>query len=136
VLTVGTWGVLLPLALLFPRRLVTLAGKHLEYVALLATVYVSLAVANNTDRLLVYALPAMLPAALVSLDWFVAETGAPWPAMAAIVVTLQAYVLFETRLFEMGMSVYQPTNLSVVLAMALLWLAGQAWLLVERRRST
>lgn len=134
VLTVGTWGVLLPLSVLFPRRIAALAARHLEHVALFAAVYTSLVLANNTDRLLAYALPAMLPAALVSLDWFVAATGVPWLGIAALVVALQAYVLAETRLYEMGVSIYQPTNRGVVVAMAAFWLAGQAALFAARRR--
>jgi hypothetical protein len=125
VLTVGTWGVLLPLAALRPRRLWALARAHPEYAVLVASVYATLAVANNTERLLVYALPAVLPAALLGLEGLAEESGLPWGALAGAAVAAQAYVFVETRFVEMGMSVYQPTNVGVVLAMAGFWLAAR-----------
>jgi hypothetical protein len=134
VLTVGTWGVLLPLALLSPRRLADWIRERPETLALVAAVYASLLLANNTDRLLAYAVPAVLPLAILGLDGLVTATGAPWILVAAAVVGLQVFVLVETRLFEMGVSIYQPTNLPVVAAMLCFWLAAEAARLFARRR--
>jgi hypothetical protein len=125
VLTVGTWGVLLPLVLLYPRRLCTLGRQHPEYVVLVLSVYATLAVANNTERLLAYALPAVLPAGLLSLEWLVEESGALWIALAAASTAAQAFFFFETRLYEEGMSVYQPSNRAVVAVMIAFWLGAR-----------
>jgi hypothetical protein len=125
VLTVGTWGVLLPLAGLYPKRLWAMARAHPEYPVLVASAYATLVVANNTERLLVYALPAVLPAALLSLDQLSEDSGLPWVTCAGFAVAAQVYVYIETRFLELGMSVYQPTNLRVVLVLAGLWLTGR-----------
>jgi hypothetical protein len=133
--TVGTWGVLLPLVLLFPRRAVALAFKHPEEPVLVLASYASLALANNTERLLVYALPAMLPAALWSLKTFSAEAHIPWGMAALVAVVLQVLFWRETQLFGGGMSVYQPSNPVVVLAMASSFGVALALLALRRRPS-
>jgi hypothetical protein len=130
-LTMGTWGVLIPLLFLLRRNAARRAWSRTEDVALLATAYASLAVANNTERLLAYALPAVLPAALTALDALAEDTRLRWEMVAVAVVGLQALFWMETRLFGDGMSVYQPTSLLVVGAMVAFWLGA----LVLRRRA-
>jgi hypothetical protein len=121
VLTVGTWGVLFPLFLLFPGRIWTLSRRHFDQLAPALAVYASLAISNNTERPLAYAVPALLPAALHNLRAFLEETRLPATFILALAVALQAFFWWQTRLFEMGMSIYQPANLSVAAAMFGFW---------------
>jgi hypothetical protein len=122
VLTLGTWGVLFPLFLLYPARIWGLARRHFDQLAPALAVYASLAISNNTERPLAYAVPALLPAALYNLRSFLAETRLPALAVVAVAVALQAFFWWQTRLFEMGMSIYQPANLAVAAAMLGFWI--------------
>jgi hypothetical protein len=124
-LTVGSWGVLLPLLLLLRRRDVREVLRA-EDLALLATVYASLAVANNTERLLAYALPALLPAALTALDALAEDGRLRREIVAVAAVAAQAVFWNQTRLFGDGMSLYQPTNLVVIGTMAVFGLGALA----------
>jgi hypothetical protein len=124
-LTVGTWGALLPLALLRPRRALSALPCHLEHVALVAVAYFSLAVANNTERLLAYALPSMLAAALAQARTFLDETRLPPAALFLPALALQIVLWLETRLFAGGISLYQPTSLAVVGGAVSFWMAAQ-----------
>ena len=121
VLTVGTWGVLFPLFLLYPRRIPELARRHFDQLAPALAVYASLMISNNTERPLAYAVPALLPAALHNLRVFLAETGLPRTVVIGAAVALQALFWSQTRLFEMGMSIYQPANVGVFALMAAFW---------------
>jgi hypothetical protein len=121
VLTVGTWGVLFPLLLLYPGRAWDLSRRHFDQLAPALLVYASLAVSNNTERPLAYAVPALLPAALHNLRTFLAETGLPAKGVLLAAVALQAFFWSRTRLFELGISIYQPANLSVAGAMLVFW---------------
>jgi hypothetical protein len=123
VLTVGTWGVLFPLFFLFPGRLFALARRHFDQLLPALIVYASLLVSNNAERPLAYAVPALLPAALHNLRAFLAETGLPAPGVIATAVALQAFFWWQTRLFELGMSIYQPANLGVAAALLAFWAA-------------
>ena len=126
VLTVGTFGVMFPLLLMFPGRVIALLRKHFDQAGLLACVYATLVISNNTERPLVYALPVVVPAALHQLRALAEEARLPLLPLCALTVALQGFLWTETRFAEIGMSIYQPTNLAVVAAMALFWLAGQA----------
>ena len=121
VLTVGTWGVLFPLFFLYPRRIPELARRHFDQLAPALAVYASLMISNNTERPLAYAVPALLPAALHNLRVFLAETGLPRSVVIGSAVALQAFFWSQTRLFEMGMSIYQPANVRVFALMAAFW---------------
>ncbi|HVR69834.1 MAG TPA: hypothetical protein VMT87_03230 [Vicinamibacteria bacterium] len=121
VLTVGTWGVLFPLLFLYPGRIWELSRRHFDQMAPALLVYASLAVSNNTERPLAYAVPALLPAALHNLRTFLGETGLPPFAVLLPAVALQAFFWWQTRLFELGMSIYQPANLAVAAAMLAFW---------------
>jgi hypothetical protein len=126
VLTIGSFGVLVPLVLLFPFRLPALACRHFDRALYVASVYATLAISNNNERPLSYALPALVPAALWCLRAFVRETGLPETPVLAVVVALQALFWAGQRWAEMGMSIYQPVNWTTVAAMALFWIAAEA----------
>ncbi len=127
-LTVGSLGVLFPLLLLFPGRLLTIARRHFDQVAVVAFFYALLLVANNTERELAYTLPVVVPAALRNLGDFAAAARVPTAPLLALAVALQALFFSQQRFTEIGMSMYQPTNLIVVSAMALFWLGAQGTL--------
>ena len=125
-LTVGSLGVFFPLLLLFPGRLLQAARRHYDQLAVVAFFYALLLLANNTERELAYTLPAVLPAALRNLGDFMAEARLPTVPLLAVAVGLQGLFFSQQRFAEIGMSMYQPTNLLVVAAMALFWLGAQA----------
>jgi hypothetical protein len=124
--TVGAYGVLVPLLLLFPRRIPGLLRRHPEQAFLVAFFYALCLLANNTERELGYTLPAVLPAALVGLRSLVDEARLPRLPTLGVVVALQAFFFSQQRFLEMGSSMSQPTNAGVVIAMTLFWLVAQA----------
>jgi len=126
VLTIGSFGVLVPLVLLFPCRLPALVRRRFDRALYVASVYATLVISNNNERPLAYALPALVPAALWCLRAFVRETGLPQTPVLAVVVGLQALFWAGQRWAEMGMSIYQPVNWTTVAAMAISWVAAQA----------
>ena len=134
VVTVGAFGVLVPLLLLFPTRVPALVRRHFDRALYVASVYATLVISNNNERPLAYALPALVPAALWCLRAFVKETGVPAVPVLAAVVALQALFWGGQRWAEMGMSIYQPVNWTTVVAMAGCWLAAQAALARRRAR--
>ncbi len=75
--TIGSFGVLFPL-LLLPRAR-TAPGRRwpVENLALVGCTYASLLIAGSTDRLLAYAAPAVVPAALRGVQ-SIAEAGRAW----------------------------------------------------------
>ena len=126
VVTLGAFGVLVPLVLLFPARLPGLARRHFDRALYVLSVYATLVISNNNERPLSYALPALVPAALFGLRTFLAETRLPVVPVLGLVVALQALFWWGQRWAEMGMSIYQPVNWVTVAAMAAFWLAAQA----------
>ena len=135
-LTVGSFGVLFPLALLFPRRVPGLVRRHFDRAFFVLSVYLSLSISNNTERPLAYALPVVVPAALLGLRSFLAETRLPQPPVLAVVVALQVLFWWGQRWAESGMSIYQPVNWTTVAAMASAWVGAQLLLLRARRQSS
>ena len=125
VITLGAFGVLVPLVLLFPARLPRLARRHFDRALYVVSVYATLVISNNNERPLSYALPALVPAALYGLRTFLAETRLPVVPVLGLVVALQALFWSGQRWAEMGMSIYQPVNWVTVVAMAAFWLAAQ-----------
>ncbi len=118
--TLGTFGVLAPILLARADRW---RSARWEDVGVVLTVYASLAVANNTDRLLVYALPVVIPAALRAM--------APGRAFTGVVLAGQAFVYWRTPFHGVaGLSIYQPVQWSVVLVLAAVLLVAVA---VSRR---
>ena len=84
VVTLGAFGVLVPLVLLFPTRLPGLARRHFDRALYVLSVYATLVISNNNERPLAYALPALVPAALWCLRAFLDETRLPArPVLAA-----------------------------------------------------
>jgi hypothetical protein len=125
--TLGSFGVLLPLSLLAPRRLIDDLKRNWDAAAYLALTYASLLLGNNTDRLLAYAVPVLLPFALRGLRTLAHQGATPlWVVPAA--VGLQA-LFYQQTLFHghQGISIYQPTNWTVILAMLGFWLVAQWW---------
>jgi hypothetical protein len=124
--TLGAYGVLVPLLLLFPRRIPGLVRQHPDQVFLVVFFYALCLLANNTERELGYTLPAVLPAALVGLRSLIDEARLPRLPTLGVVVALQAFFFSQQRFLDMGSSMSQPTNLGVVIALSLFWLAAQA----------
>ena len=134
VVTLGAFGVLVPLVLLFPARLPALARRHFDRALYVSSVYATLVISNNNERPLAYALPALVPAALWCLRVFLEETGLKALPVLAAVVALQAVFWAGQRWAEIGMSIYQPVNWTTVGALAAAWLAAQAVLARPRLR--
>lgn len=88
-------------------------------------------VANNTERELGYAMPAVLPAALYFLRLFVQEARLPVVPVLTGTVLMQVLFFLEQRYMEIGMSMYQPTSLRLAAAMVVFWVAARVTL---RRR--
>jgi hypothetical protein len=135
VLTVGSLGVLVPLVLLFPARLPGLVRRHFDRALFVLSVYATLAISNNNERPLAYALPALVPAALWCLERFLAETELPAAPVLAAVVALQVLFWLGQRFAESGMSIYQPVNWTTLLAMAAAWAAARLALRARRPSS-
>jgi hypothetical protein len=132
VVSIGAFGVLVPMVLLLPRRLPELARRHFDRALFVVSVYATLVISNNNERPLGYALPALVPAGLYCLRAFLETTRlAPLPVLAAV-VGLQVLFWTGQRFAEIGMSIYQPVNWTTVVAMAGAWLAAQA---VSARRT-
>jgi hypothetical protein len=132
-LTVGSFGVVFPLVLLFPARLWAMARTHYDHLVIVVFFYGLLLVANNTERELAYALPVLVPAALKTLADFLAETRLPAVPFLAAAVGLQVLFFSQQRFAEAGMSMYQPTNLLVAASMGLFWVALQVTLHLRRK---
>jgi hypothetical protein len=132
VVTVGAFGVLVPLLLLFPARVPALVRRHFDRALYVASVYGTLVISNNNERPLAYALPALVPAALWCLRALVDEARLPATPVLAAVVGLQALFWAGQRWAEIGMSIYQPVNWTTVAAMTGFWLAAQAALARQR----
>ena len=126
VVTLGAFGVLVPLLLLFPARVPAFARRHFDRALYVASVYATLVISNNNERPLAYALPALAPAALYGLRAFVEEARLPGGPVLALVVALQILFWSGQRWAEMGTSIYQPVNWVTVGAMTAFWLAAQA----------
>jgi hypothetical protein len=133
VVTIGAFGVLCPLLLLFPARIPGLVRRHFDRALFVLSVYATLTISNNSERPLSYALPALVPAGLWCLRTFLDETRLPTTPVLAVVVTLQLVFWLGQRWAEMGMSLYQPVNWTTTGAMVAFWLAAQAALVRARR---
>jgi hypothetical protein len=135
VVTVGAFGVLVPLLLLFPARIPGLVRRHFDRALYVLCVYATLVISNNNERPLAYTLPALVPAALFCLRAFLDETRLAARPVLATVVALQVLFWTGQRWAEMGMSLYQPVNWTTVVAMAGVWLVAQVALSRARARS-
>ncbi|MGE4605531.1 MAG: hypothetical protein AAEJ52_02190 [Myxococcota bacterium] len=125
--TIGSFGVLFPLLLLYPRRMLAYWIRNPEEIAVIGAVYASLLLANNTDRLLAYALPVMLPAALLNLRRLVASVRLPFAAIAAAALLAQVVLYRETIFFDWrAVSVSQPFNGLAAFVIFAFWMAAVA----------
>jgi hypothetical protein len=125
--TLGSFGVLVPLLALRAPRAWGAARARPEDAAVVLMAYASLAFANNTDRLLVYALPVLLPPALRSLAALGAVAGRTPVAASALLGQAWFYVV-TPGWGSAGLSVYQPVRWSVVVMCAALLGGGVALL--------
>ena len=128
VVTIGAFGVLVPLVLLFPSRLPRLVRSHFDRALFVLSVYATLVISNNNERPLAYALPALVPAALFCLRAFLDETRLPLLPVCGAVVALQLLFWTGQRFAEIGMSIYQPVNWTTIAAMAVAWAGSQVLL--------
>ena len=133
--TLGSFGVLLPLLLMFPKHLFKFYQRHYEEFSVVLIVYASLAVGQNTDRLLVYALPVILPVALRHVRYFVFFSRFSFAWIAVAVVALQLLHFFVTKFYGVPqVSNKQPFNLTMTLSAIAFFLIGQAVLLLRARK--
>jgi hypothetical protein len=125
VVTIGAFGILVPLALLVPHRVPSLLRRHFDRALFVLSVYATLVISNNNERPLAYALPALVPAALGMLRLFLDRTRLPPAPVLGTVVGLQLLFWSRQRFAEAGMSIYQPVSWLTVAAMAVFWIAAQ-----------
>jgi hypothetical protein len=132
--TIGSFGVLIPLLLLYPKRMIDYWKRNPEEIAVIAAVYASLLLANNTDRLLAYAVPVILPAALVNLRHLVNTARLPFSVIAAAALIVQGVLYRETIFFNWrSVSVSQPFSAPAASAILAFWSACVvAWILASR----
>jgi hypothetical protein len=128
--------VLFPLLLLFPRRIPEMIRRRPEDAFMVAFFASLCAVANNTERELGYALPAVLPAGLFFLRSFVEETRLPLVPVLASAVLMQVLFFLEQRYMEPTSSMWQPTSLRLIAAMTAFWLLAQVALRIRTRGDT
>jgi hypothetical protein len=111
----GTFGVLFPLLAVRAARSPGVLRERYEEAAVVLVVYASLAFANNTDRLLVYALPVLVPAGLRAAAALASALARRVEAVLAMLIVLQALVYWRTPFHgTLGLSLYQPVQWSIV----------------------
>ena len=131
--TLGSFGVLVPLVLASPARAAAALRERPEDAVLLAGAYASLLLGTNTERLLAYALPSLLPIALRCFEAIQDAARLPFAVAGGAVLLAQAAFYAWTPFHGIeGLSLYQPVSFAVVGVMAAVWLA--AVLLVATRR--
>lgn len=135
VLTIGTWGVFVPLAMADFRSLSRRLLAHLDLVALTLATYATLIISNNTERPLAYAWPAIAAAGAAGLRGLstlpLTPYRNPFQRIAAISVGAQMVHFGLTRWNDLaGSSLYQPANFTVTGIMVTL---GLVWALVFAR---
>jgi hypothetical protein len=127
VLTIGTWGVFLPLATAEIRAVARRVRSNLDLVALTVATYATLIISNNTERPLGYAWPAIAAAGAAGLRALAATAVTPYrnPLQRAAALCLGAQMVHFglTRWNDLaGSSLYQPANFAVTGLMVALWL--------------
>ena len=138
VLTIGTWGVFVPLALADFRAFARRVGENLDLTFLTLATYGTLIISNNTERPLAYAWPAIAAAGAAGIRALLAKIpaplGNPFPRLTAVCVGAQLVHFGLTRWNDLaGSSLYQPANYAVTGMMLAL---GLAWTLVFARLKT
>ena len=135
VLTIGTWGVFVPLALADFKGLARRLRENLDLTFLVAATYGTLVISNNTERPLAYAWPAVAAAGAAGLRALIATNPTPFrdpfQRIAAICIGAQMVHFGLTRWHDLsGSSLYQPANFIVAGIMSALLLV---WALVFAR---
>lgn len=138
VLTIGTWGVFVPLTFADFRALPRRLRENLDLAFLTLATYATLIISNNTERPLAYAWPAVAAAGATALRAISAINLTPYrsPSQRVAVLCLGAQLVHfgVTRFHDLaGSSLYQPANLMVTGMMFALWLV---WALVFARLKT
>ncbi len=129
VLTIGTWGVFVPLALADFRGLVRRLRENLDLTFLAAATYGTLIISNNTERPLAYAWPAVAAAGAAGISMLVTIVHTPYRSpfqrIAAICLGAQMVHFGLTRWHDLsGSSLYQPANFivaGIMSALLLVW---------------
>lgn len=135
VLTIGTWGVFVPLAFAEVRAFSRRVRENLDLTFLTLATYGTLVISNNTERPLAYAWPAMAAAGAAGIRGLLARIpaplGNPLHRLTAVCVGAQLVHFGLTRWNDLaGSSLYQPANYAVTGLMSALWLA---WALMFAR---
>jgi len=138
VLTIGTWGVFVPLAIADFRAFTRRVRENLDLTFLTLATYATLVISNNTERPLAYAWPAIAAAGAAGFRALLARIpaplGNPFQRLAAVCVGAQLVHFGLTRWNDLaGSSLYQPVNYAVAGMMLALWLA---WTLLFARLGT
>lgn len=135
-LTLGAFGVIFPLLLLFPGKIIGWARADFDKLIFVLIIYLSLTAGYNTDRLLVYALPVLLVPALGNLGRLARALGGQRAVLTALAVAFQLFFYLATRFSGLpAVSIFQPASGPVTAAMLLGWLAARAAVL-RRSAST
>ncbi|MBK5254581.1 MAG: hypothetical protein JJE39_00965 [Vicinamibacteria bacterium] len=129
VLTFGTWGVFVPLALAEIRAVARRLRDNLDLVTLTLATYATLIISNNTERPLAYAWLAVAAAGAAGLRSLTAVIRTPYRhpfhRVAAVCLGAQMVHFGLTRWNDLsGSSLYQPANFIVtglMLALGLVW---------------
>ena len=138
VLTLGTWGVFVPLALCDVRGVFRRVGENLDLTFLALATYGTLIISNNPERPLAYAWPAVAAAGAAGLRALSATIVTPYrdpfQRIAALCLGAQLVHFGVTRWNDLaGSSLYQPANYIVTGLMFAMWLV---WALVFARLKT
>ncbi|HET7290809.1 MAG TPA: hypothetical protein VFM88_00160 [Vicinamibacteria bacterium] len=133
--TIGSFGVLVPLLVLRSPRAWGAVRARPEDAAVALLAFASLAFANNTDRLLAYALPVLLPPALRAVEAVGRVVGWARAAVAAVAAQVTVYAVTPGWGIS-GLSIYQPVRWTAILLCAVLVVAGAVALRRERSYSS
>lgn len=138
VLTIGTWGVFVPIALADYRAVARRVRENLDLTFLTLATYGTLVISNNTERPLAYAWAAIAAAGAAGIRSLLAKIpaplGNPFQRLTAVCVGAQLVHFGLTRWNDLaGSSLYQPANYAVTGMMLALWLA---WALLFARLKT
>lgn len=115
--TLGSFGILLVLALLSMPALLRAIPRRPSAAVFALGVAASLLFGINTDRLLAYAIPVVLPFILIRLREIAAHSRLSWSALARAALAVQILLFASTPFAGLaGASVYQPNNRPVIFA--------------------
>ncbi len=134
--SVGSFGVLLAAAVLPSARSLREWARRPDELVVVLAVYLSLLVASNTDRLLVYAVPVIVPVAMRSLRRLSDVSGLPFGAVALAAILVQAFFYVRTPFTGPEISNFQKFDLGVTLSATAFWGAGAlVWIRARRKEA-